>query len=87
MKLFDYICPYIANNTRNYTAGTVDGIRRDFGERVNRDNIANGTYQDIYNKDSIYEECWKHEIALGLRLMSDILHDSGDIIICNLKKC
>ena len=47
------------SNSRNRTAGTVDGVTREYGERVFREKIDRCTCPQIYNDIPTCMECLK----------------------------
>jgi phosphotransferase system IIA component len=67
MRFFSYIWPYIANQARNRTAGTIDGVARETGEQVYREGITYHTCQDIYKEHPTCVHCKRRETVVDLR--------------------
>ena len=50
LKLFMYLWPFISNNQRNRNVGTTDGVARENGEYLHRDNLDTYISKDFMMK-------------------------------------
>ena len=51
MRLFSYVWSHIPGNSRNRSKRSTDGVAREIGNQVYRDNITNKICKDFYRKD------------------------------------
>ena len=51
MRLFSYIQPEVFGNAGNRTKGSTDGVAREYGDQVYRDDITNKIRKDFYEED------------------------------------
>ena len=86
MRLFSYIWPEVFGNARNRTKGSTDGVAREYGDQVYRDDITNKICKDFYEEDPDCGNCSKEAEILDLRGVLPHSFAPGDRIIGCLKE-
>lgn len=71
MRLF-YAYEFDESNSRNRTAGAVDGVTIEYGERVFRETIDRCTCPQRYNEIPTCMECLKLETVIDLRDVNEL---------------
>ena len=83
-RFFAYIWPFVQNNTRNRTSGNSDGVARESGDRVFRDNINEETCEHLFQNQEGYPHCINSEYEIDLSPIPNSSYKPGDWIIGNL---
>ena len=86
MRFFAYIWIYLANQVRNRTVGTTDGVARENGEQVYRENIHYHICGDIYNVEQVCVHCNRHETVVNFRGIGPQSYVPGERIIEDLEE-
>ena len=86
MRFVAYIWPYLVNQARNRTTGTTDGVARENGEQVYRENIHYYKCGDIYNVETTCVHCNRKETVADLRGISPNSYVPGERIIGDLEE-
>jgi hypothetical protein len=78
MRLFSYIWPEVVGNVRNRTKGSTDGVAREQGDKVYRENITNKVCEEFHAEDPVCFKCCKEEEILDLSGVSPNSYASGE---------
>ena len=81
MRLFSYIWPEVVGNARNRTKGSTDGVVREQGDKVYRENITNKVCEEFHAEDPVCFNCCKEEEILDLSGVSPNSYASGERIL------
>ena len=86
MRFFAYIWSYLANQARNRTTGTTDGVARENGEQVYRENIHYHGCRDIYKQEPRCIDCNIHETISDLHGIEPSSYSPSERIIGDLEE-
>jgi hypothetical protein len=81
MRLFSYIWPEVVGNTRNRTKGSTDGVAREQGDQVYRQDITNKICNQFYEENPVCDNCSKDPEILDLSGVLPTSFVPGDRII------
>lgn len=81
MRLFSYIWPEVIGNRRNRTKGSTDGVSREQGDKVYREDITNVICNQFYEENPRCDYCSKEIEILDLSGVSRHSYNPGDRII------
>ena len=87
LRLFMYLWPFISKNQRNRTVGTTDGVAREFGELLYRNNLDEFMCPDFYDEVCEYPHCMEGETVIDCTCVPSIsFNQVGKTIVGNLEK-
>ena len=86
MRLFYYIWPEVVGNSRNRTKGITDGVAREKGNQVYRDDITDKVCEDFYEQDPACIMCSTEAEIIDLSGISPMSFAPGERIIGFLEK-
>ena len=87
LRLFMYLWPKIANNQRNRTVGTTDGVAREYGDYVYRNELDTNMCKDVYDDACECPQCMEGETVIDCTCVpSTSFNQVGDTIVGNLQK-
>ena len=86
MRLFSYIWPEVVGNSRNRTKGSTDGVARDQGDQVYRDDITNNLCEEFYEEDPGCRMCSTEAEIIDLSGIPPTSFASGERIMGCLEK-
>ena len=81
MRLFSYIWPEVVGNARNRTKGSTDGVAREQGDQVYREDMTNVICNQFYEDNPSCVHCSKEIEILDLSGVSSNSYNPGDRII------
>ena len=81
MRYFSYIWPDVGGNSRNRTKGSTDGVAREQGDQVYRDNITKKICEDFYEQEPGCSKCSNEAGILDLSSIPPLSYAPGDRII------
>ena len=84
MRFFSYVWPLLPSSTGQRTHGTMDGVARELGDQVYRENINSKICVDIYKDSPNCINCRKWEETLDLRGIPPTSYAAGERIIGSL---
>jgi len=84
MCLFNYAWPQAQNNTRTRNAGTTDGIAREYGREVYREQARRCVCNQLHADPPSCLECLQPQNVIDLRTISDDSCDAGHVLAGNL---
>ena len=67
LRLFMYFWALITNNTRNRKFGTADGVTREYGEYLHRDNLDPYMCKYFYDEVCEFPHCAEGEAIIDCR--------------------
>ena len=87
LRLFMYLWSFIANNQRNRTVGTTDGVAREFGELLYRNNMDKFMRPNFYDEVCECSQCMEGETIIDCTCVpSTSFNQVGEHIVGNLEK-
>ena len=85
LGIFMYIWYFIANNQRNRNAGTTDGVSREYGEYLHRNNFYIYMCKTVYDEVCEYHDYTEEETVIDCRVASTSSYNqAGETIIGDL---
>ena len=81
MRFFSYVWPHLPSNTTRRTRGTMDGVAREPGDHLYRNNINSKVCDDMYRELPRCLHCQKLEEILDLRSIPSTSYAPGERII------
>ena len=87
LRLFMCLWPFISNNQKNRNVGTTDGVAREFGELLYRNNLYKYVCKDFYDEVCKCPQFMEGETVVDCTCVpSTSFNQVGETIVGNLEK-